>query len=263
MENLGRHRHVQYTEDSSALVADPLFRKQTILAEDMMEVEMNKKRVCWYLPLQIGYFVYQYAKLRMLEFYYDCLLQYIAKEDFELCEMDTDSLYFAVSKPCLDDVIQDKPGFYRAFREWFPSPACDEHYNSFVASKCLGETWSPHHPCCVQRLKDDKRTPGLFKLEYEGDGIVGLCSKTYICFSQDNSENKLAMKGLNKNLNPFNKDRYLDVLKSRQSGKGTNIGFRSDGTKMLTYNQERAALPYLYIKRKVREDGVTTTPLDI
>ena len=28
----------------------------------------------------------------------------------------------------------------------------------------------------------DKRTPGLFKVEWEGLGIVSLCSKTYYCF---------------------------------------------------------------------------------
>jgi hypothetical protein len=28
--------------------------------------------------------------------------------------------------------------------------------------------------------KFDKRTPGLFKLEYEGDEMIGLCSKSYV-----------------------------------------------------------------------------------
>ena len=28
----------------------------------------------------------------------------------------------------------------------------------------------------------DKRTPALFKTEFTGDGMIALCSKTYLCF---------------------------------------------------------------------------------
>ena len=36
--------------------------------------------------------------------------------------------------------------------------------------------------CCSKHAKYDKRTPGLFKIEYKGDAMIGLlvCSKTYI-----------------------------------------------------------------------------------
>ena len=50
------------------------------------------------IPKQIGLFLLQYAKLRMLQFYYDCLDRYLDRSDFEMAQMDTDSLYFAVSK---------------------------------------------------------------------------------------------------------------------------------------------------------------------
>lgn len=39
--------------------------------------------------------------------------------------------------------------------------------------------WFPR-TCCTKHAKYDKRTPGLFKLEYQGDEMIGLCSKTYI-----------------------------------------------------------------------------------
>ena len=32
------------------------------------------------LPIQIGFFVYQYAKLRMLEFYYDFMDKFIDRQ---------------------------------------------------------------------------------------------------------------------------------------------------------------------------------------
>ena len=41
--------------------------------------------------------VYQLAKLRMLEFYYDLLENYFSRQDFELRYMDTDSFYLAIS----------------------------------------------------------------------------------------------------------------------------------------------------------------------
>ena len=50
------------------------------------------------IPKQIGLFVLQYTKLRMLQFYYDCLDRYLDRSDFEMAQMDTDSLYFTVSK---------------------------------------------------------------------------------------------------------------------------------------------------------------------
>ena len=38
---------------------------------------MNKSVVKYTLPLHIGFFVYQYAKLRMLQFYYDFVDRYV------------------------------------------------------------------------------------------------------------------------------------------------------------------------------------------
>ena len=58
------------------------------------------------LPIQIGFAILQYAKLKMLEWYYDFLLEYVDKSDFEYIEMDTDSAYFAITAPTLRDVIK-------------------------------------------------------------------------------------------------------------------------------------------------------------
>ena len=47
-------------------------------------------------PYQCGIAVFQLAKLRMLESY-DFLNEYFSRRDFELCYMDTDSFYLAMS----------------------------------------------------------------------------------------------------------------------------------------------------------------------
>jgi len=49
--------------------------------------------------------MYQLAKLRMLEFYYDFLDRYISRRDFELIQMDTDSNYIAISADKLEDIV--------------------------------------------------------------------------------------------------------------------------------------------------------------
>ena len=66
---------------------------------------MNKSVVKYTLPLRIGFFVYQYAKLRMLQFYYDFVDRYIERPLFQYCEMDTDSAYIALAGDTIDDLV--------------------------------------------------------------------------------------------------------------------------------------------------------------
>ena len=42
----------------------------------------------------------------MLEFYYDFLDKYFSRQDFELCYVDTDSFYPAISGDSLDDIVR-------------------------------------------------------------------------------------------------------------------------------------------------------------
>ena len=113
---------------------------------------------------------------------------------------------------------------------------------------------------CGRLKMYDKRTPGLFKVEWRGDGFVGLCSKTYYCFG---STDKYSTKGLSKRQNVIDKDTFLAVLLNRRSGSGVNRGFRVRDSSVMTYVQDRAALTYFYGKRKVLADGVSTAPLEV
>ena len=72
-----------------------------------------------------------------------------------------------------------------------------------------------------------------------------------------------ALKHTNKRCNDIDKDKYLNMLLSKESSEGVNKGFRVVGNNMYTYNQVRQGFSYFYHKRKVLEDGVTTLPLDI
>ena len=220
------------------MINSPFFRELNPIDDDTYEVQSSKKKIKLDLPLQVGFFVYQYAKLRMLQFYYDFLAKYIDRSDFEYCKMDTDSAYIAISCESVEDLI--KPEMMHEFENdksnWFPQTDMVEH------------------------AKYDKRTPGLFKVEWEGDGIISLCSKTYYCFRT--GKDKFSCKGVNKKNNVINKDKYLDVILSKRSGVNRVFRVMNNNT-MCTYVQVKNAFSYFYPKRKVLEDGVSTIPLDI
>ena len=80
--NVDRHRDVKYCTEVgtslSLLVGNKRFRQLDVVTDDAYEVTSSKARVTYDLPHHIGFFVYQYAKLRMLEFYYDFVDRYVA-----------------------------------------------------------------------------------------------------------------------------------------------------------------------------------------
>lgn len=53
------------------------------------EVTRVKNKITFDLPVLVAFFVYSYAKERMLTFYYDFLDKVLDREDFEMIEMDT------------------------------------------------------------------------------------------------------------------------------------------------------------------------------
>jgi len=98
IEALERQTNVIYTKDEK--VVDRALR--SAYYEDLEEIgeayelESRKPRIVIRRPFQVGIAVYQMAKQRMLEFYYDFLDKYIDRRDFKLIEMDTDSNYMAI-----------------------------------------------------------------------------------------------------------------------------------------------------------------------
>ena len=190
----------------------------------------------------------------------DC--RYVERPLYQYCEMDTDSAYIALAGDTIDDLVapEHREHYFRHRSKWLPAECCDDHEEEYVQTRLAGLPWTAIEACCVARKAYDKRTPGLFKVEWCGDGFIGLCSKTYYCFG---STNKCTTKGLSKRHNVIDKDAFLAVLTNRRSGGGINRGFRVRDSSVMTYVQERAALTYFYPKRKVLADGLSTAPLDL
>nr|KAG5694733.1 hypothetical protein BaRGS_031549 [Batillaria attramentaria] len=94
-------------------------QEQKELTDKVFEVESAKAHVSWNLPLQIGFFVYQYAKLRMLQFHYDLVDKFVSRADYRLFEMDTDSLSMALSTSSFEEVVKPelRQDFYTHYNE--------------------------------------------------------------------------------------------------------------------------------------------------
>jgi len=108
IEALERQTNVIYTKDEK--VVDRALRSAYFSDLEEIghayELESRKPRITIRRRFQVGIAVYQLAKLRMLEFYYDFLDRYIDRRDFELIQMDTDSNYMAISGERLEDIVR-------------------------------------------------------------------------------------------------------------------------------------------------------------
>ena len=105
---MGRHKSTKFTRKERATdraLRSPLFDNLEEIGGAYEIKEFNQTvMIKW--PYQCRIAVYQLAKLRMLEFYYDYLDNYFSRQDFELCYMDTDSFYLAMSGDSLDEIAR-------------------------------------------------------------------------------------------------------------------------------------------------------------
>lgn len=147
------------------------------------ELRSRKKRIEIKRPYQVGIAVYQLAKLRMLEFYYDFIDKYIDRKDFELMQMDTDSLYMAISGESLQELV--KKGM-------------EDSYEKEKEKWLSWDKWS-------------SRTPGLFKLEFEGTKMLALSSKCYFVESEEKKD-KFSTKGMSKLQNEITLEKFEKAL---------------------------------------------------
>ena len=237
IEALERQTNIIYTKDEK--VVDRALRSAYFSDLDEIgqayELESRKPRITIRRPFQVGIAVYQLAKLRMLEFYYDFLDRYFDRRDFELIQMDTDSNCIAISGKSLEDIVRPvlKTEFEAQKKQWL-----------------AWDKWSG-------------RTPGLFKLECEGSRMIALCSKCY--FIDDRGEKKkFSTKGMSKKQNEITWQRFKAALEGNKDGKdiATNRGFRMRDGKMVTYEQEKLGMSAYYDKRWVLPDGIHTEPIE-
>ena len=236
IENLEKHISTKFTTDEKLIdkiFRSPFFEDLEEINEGVFEVRQRKKQVTITRPYQCGIAVYQLAKLRMLEFYYDFLDKFCGRRDFELIQMDTDSFYMALSANDFDEII--KPEMKKLYKE--------EKKNWLVTDEY------------------SKRVPGLFKAKFQGKRMIALTSKCYFADNgKDEGVKKFSCKGVSRRQNKMNWERYKNALFGSLD-KARNIGFRKRDNHIVTYEQSKLGLSAYYDKRIVHEDGIHTSCL--
>ena len=235
IENLEKHISTKFTTDEKLIdkiFRSPFFEDLEEINAGVFEVRQRKRQVTITRPYQCGIAVYQLAKLRMLEFYYDFLDKFCDRRDFELIQMDTDSFYMALSANDFDEII--KPEMKELYKE--------EKKNWLVTDEY------------------SKRVPGLFKAEFQGKRMIALTSKCYYADSGGEGVKKFSCKGVSRRQNKMNWERYKNALFGSLD-KARNIGFRKRDNHIVTYEQSKLGLSAYYDKRIVHEDGIHTSCL--
>ena len=236
IENLEKHISTKFTTDEKLIdkiFRSPFFEDLEEINAGVFEVRQRKRKVTITRPYQCGIAVYQLAKLRMLEFYYDFLDKFCDRRDFELIQMDTDSFYMALSANDFDEII--KPEMKELYKE--------EKKNWLVTDEY------------------SKRVPGLFKAEFQGKRMIALTSKCYFADNgKDEGVKKFSCKGVSRRQNKMNWERYKNALFGSLD-KARNIGFRKRDNHIVTYEQSKLGLSAYYDKRIVHEDGIHTSCL--
>ena len=250
-----KHKNIKYFVSPARVQLyqnKPNFHATERLADDLFEVKMSKRSITENLPVHLGVYILQLAKLHMLRFYYNVLDTYVDRRHFQLLASDTDSLYFSLSEKSLDDVI--KPDYRETYMKQIYH-SCDDEYNDHP------DYWFPRE-CCERHKTFDKKSPGKFKLEARGTCMIALNSKTYV-LQQEKGGVKMSSKGLSHNAltDPFAS--YERTLSTGIPAGGSNTGFRVRNNAITTYKQFRQAISYFYVKRCVRNDGISTDPLTI
>ena len=186
-----RHTVTKYLSDEKThkAINSKMFKRLNHITDQLFGVELVKSEIEHREPIIVGLFILQYAKLRMLELYYNFFKKFCDTDKYEELEMDTDSLYLALSEDKLEDAsLPEKRTKWDQLR----SKDCSDDFIANATDNFFPKT------CCNVHKKLDKREPGPFKEEFRCAEMLCLCSKTYCCYDKRTNKHKFSSKGLNK-----------------------------------------------------------------
>ena len=95
-----RHTVTKYLNDEKThgAINTKLFKRLDHINDQLHEVELAKAEIEHREPIIVGFFILQYAKLGMLELSYNFFEKFCDVNKFEQLDMDTDSLFLALSE---------------------------------------------------------------------------------------------------------------------------------------------------------------------
>ena len=175
---------------------------------------------------------------------------------FEELEVDTDSLYLALSEKELYVCIREES---KAEWELLRTEDCKDDSAAVATTNFFPRT------CCTEHKKHDKGELGPFKEEFcctEGCVCAANC-----CFDSNSNKYKFSSKNLSKRTledcgdGPMAK--YREVLDEFVKVTSTNRGFQTVHHSVATYDQTKKGLSYFYPKGIVDADGIHARPLNL
>ena len=138
-----RHTVTKYLTDEKthAAINSKLFKKLDHVIISLYEVQLAKAQMELKEPIIVRFFILQYAKLRILELYYNFIFKFCDVNKFEEMEMDTDSLYLALAEKELEDCKRPE---MRAEWQRLRSNDCIDSSSADAVAKFFPRT------CCVK-----------------------------------------------------------------------------------------------------------------
>ena len=235
-----------------------LFKRLNHINDQLYEVKMAKAEIEHIKLFIVKFIILQYAKLRMLQLYYNFFERFCVVNKFEELEMDTGSLYLALSEKELYDCIREES---KVEWELMKTEDCKDDFTANSTTNFFPITYYAEHK------KHDKREPGLLKEEFRCTEMLCLCSKTYCCYDSNSDKYNFSSKGLNKKTLEDCDDghmvKYRKVLDEFINVTSTKRGFRTVHHSVATYERTKKGLSYFYPKRSVDVDGIHTRPLNL
>ena len=133
-----RHTVTKYLNDEKthSAINSEMFKRPNHITDQLYEVELVKAEIEHREPIIVGLFILQYAKLRMLELYYNFSKKLCDTDMYEELEMDTDSLYLALSEETLEDVIVPEK---RAEWDQLRSKDCNDNFTANASDNFFPE----------------------------------------------------------------------------------------------------------------------------
>ena len=123
MENMSNHRDIKLVtinERRNKLVSEPNYHTSKQFSENLLAIEMKKKKVKMNKPVYLGQAIFDISKALMYEFWYDYIKPKY-QEKAKLCYMDTDSFIIHIkTEDFYKDIAND-------VEKWFDTSNYDKN----------------------------------------------------------------------------------------------------------------------------------------
>ena len=219
-----RHTVTKYlsNEKTHAVNNSKLFKKLDHVNNSLYEVEHAKAQIGHKEPILVRLSILQYAKLRMLEMYYNFFTKFCDVNKFKELERHKNSLYLALAEKELEDCIRPEMG-----AEWQrlrPNDSVDSFTADAVANFFL-------QICCEKLKQLDERQPGSSKKKSHVQRCYVCVVRRAVTMTSPLKKLKFSIQGLNKRVpeqsgnGPVEK--YRRVLNEEVNVTSIKRGFRA------------------------------------